>query len=217
MTNNEKIKFAWNKLIKVNNNLKNMQLFTNSANTDGFTATLNDTFIIKFNGTDFSDPKDVKTDFWFCKKIIPYGNFKSPIKVHAGFIESYKSIREELHKRFKESKKDKVFITGHSLGGALTTLAAVDFEYNFNAKLEAVAFGSPRVGNKAFFKSFSKRLPCFLNVHNGQDLVAKLSPFWTFFKHVNQKISIGKKRWYLFLGSIIDHFLEEYDRNINNL
>ncbi|CAN0306134.1 unnamed protein product, partial [Ectocarpus fasciculatus] len=42
-----------------------------------------------------------------------------------------------------------VYITGHSLGGALATLAALDHRRRYpEAKVTMYNFGSPRVGNK---------------------------------------------------------------------
>ena len=213
MTQIEKIKFAWNRIC-YGSEITNKKVFNNETHTDGFTGTINDTFIIRFNGTDFIDWKDIKTDFWFCKKKVPYDNYDSSIRVHTGLIDAYKSIRLELHQRYKNSEKNKIFISGHSLGGALTTLAAVDFQYNFKPELEAVAFASLRIGNPSFVKSFNKRVPQFLNVINGQDLVTKLPPFWTFYQHVKEKVFIGKRKWYLLLGSVKDHYWEKYHNNI---
>ena len=212
----EKIKFAWHKVCCASG-VTNKENFLNETDTDGYTGINGDYFVIRFNGTNFNQWKDIKTDFFFCKKKIPYGNYNSPIKVHSGFINAYKSIREYLHDKWKASGKSKIFISGHSLGGSLTTLAAVDFQYNFNPELEAVSFGAPRVGNRAFVKSFTERVPQFLNVINGQDLVTKLPPFFFFFQHVKEKVFIGKKKWYLFFGSVKDHFWESYKKSISEL
>ena len=47
-----------------------------------------------------------------------------------------------------------VLATGHSLGGALATLAAVDIKKKLGGDVEFINFGSPRVGNKEFFDYF---------------------------------------------------------------
>jgi triacylglycerol lipase len=216
MTNIEKIKFAWNNII-FNKGIENVEGFRNETDTEGYTGIYKDYFIIHFDSTNFFQWKDIMTDAFFFKKVVPYDNYESPIRVHSGFINSYKSIRLYLHKKFKNSGKEKVFISGHSLGGALTTCCAIDFQYNFTSKIEAVAFGCPRIGNKAFADSFNKRVPQFLRVAQGQDIATKLPPFWFFFKHVDNLIEIGKKRWWLFFGSIKDHYHEKYKKAIDKL
>ena len=50
-----------------------------------------------------------------------------------------------------------IVVCGHSLGGALATLAAVQFGREFpDAIITCVSFGSPRVGNGEFCEYFNK-------------------------------------------------------------
>lgn len=56
-----------------------------------------------------------------------------------------------------KAQKNELVITGHSLGGALSTLAAFDFN-NLGIKTNLITFGSPRVGNEKFAKELNKRL-----------------------------------------------------------
>lgn len=44
----------------------------------------------------------------------------------------------------------KIYITGHSLGGALAVLSLPDVKDNFGAVEGLLTFGQPRVGNKRF-------------------------------------------------------------------
>lgn len=79
-------------------------------------------------------------------------------KVHEGFIQTYLSARETILAPLAgERKKDRVFIAGHSLGGALATLAAPDVETHANLEVSAVyTFGCPRVGNDDFVQDFNR-------------------------------------------------------------
>ncbi|HJY64480.1 MAG TPA: hypothetical protein VJ455_10020 [Ignavibacteria bacterium] len=57
--------------------------------------------------------------------------------------------------------KMKLFITGHSLGGAMATLIArwlVDIGFNSKFKIEAYTFAAPTVGNVSFANSYNTRL-----------------------------------------------------------
>ena len=53
----------------------------------------------------------------------------------------------------------KFYVTGHSLGGALATLAAYDMraiakQYGNEANVSCYTFGAPRTGNHAFAREF---------------------------------------------------------------
>ncbi|RPF48863.1 lipase (class 3) [Hydrogenoanaerobacterium saccharovorans] len=164
---------------------------------------------ISFRGTD--SKKDWLTDFTFWKKIIPYGNTNSKIKVHTGFINAYKStgIRNEIHKLIP-SDIHYIRVTGHSYGAALAVLCAVDLQYNFPSKdYEVFLYGCPRVGNNAFKKSYNKRVFKTLRIENGNDIVTKI-PFATLgYRHVGIKLHIGKPRL-LGLVSFEQHRLQSY-------
>ena len=52
--------------------------------------------------------------------------------VHNGFQEQYESLRDNLRQKCIEYAEifepDEILVTGHSMGGALATLCAIDFE-----------------------------------------------------------------------------------------
>jgi Lipase (class 3). len=168
---------------------------------------------ITFRGTD--SPKDWQTNFMFRKMTIPYGNTRSPIRVHSGFLEAYKSpgVRDVIHRAVSDGIH-KVSVSGHSQGAALATLCSVDLEYNFPAlDYEVFLFGSPRVGNAAFRDSYNRRLLKVFRVDNGSDIVAMLPPAILGFRHVGMKLHIGTPRIPGFM-SFDAHFPQAYYRNI---
>lgn len=65
-------------------------------------------------------------------------------KVHQGFRYMFNKIWPDLQKAIPETGEP-VFYTGHSLGGALATMAAVE-----KPPAAVFSFGSPRVGNREF-------------------------------------------------------------------
>lgn len=89
--------------------------------------------------------------------------------VHSGFKEMYLSVRLKLINIIEEAiQKDKrnenllknIFLTGHSLGGALATLASLDISqlfYKYN--IVVYNFGSPRVGDHSFAALMSAVVP----------------------------------------------------------
>lgn len=116
------------------------------THTQGFTVQNGDTYYISFRGTERKF-KDVKTDLKFAKCRRSYG------KVHAGFLGAYESVRFNLLPR----PVNKVVFTGHSLGGAIAQVAALDWAYKIpNIQVEVYTFGSPRVFNKKAYKNYNK-------------------------------------------------------------
>ena len=59
------------------------------------------------------------------------------------------------------------WIAGHSLGGALATLAAYDLQAEFGFKeLQCYTFGCPRTGNHAFAQDYERVVPDTWHVVN---------------------------------------------------
>jgi len=78
------------------------------------------------------------------------------VKVHAGFQDALMAIHTELIEIVTELNCSTIWITGHSLGGALATLVAVELHLAMAQRshgqmsVALCTFGSPRVGNYAF-------------------------------------------------------------------
>lgn len=105
-------------------------------------------------------------------------------------------------------------VMGHSYGAALAVLCAVDLEYNFPRKdYEVFLFGCPRIGNRAFKKSYNKRVFKTFRVDNSNDIITKI-PFalWGY-RHVGIKIHIGIPR-ILGVVSFNDHRPQKYYTNL---
>lgn len=65
-----------------------------------------------------------------------------------------------------------VVVTGHSLGGALATLAAVDVTLNRpHVPVDLYTFGAPRIGNKAFAQWFDAQIQDSIRLVNNSDVV----------------------------------------------
>lgn len=159
---------------------------------DGYTGIKGDTFYITFFST--NSKKDWVFNFRGIRRVIPYEGTNKKIRVHTGYITAYKACRDEIANRLKASGKKKVVITGHSLGGAVATIAALDIKYNNpESSVDVVSFGSPRVGNKHFVASFNKRLPNNIRVSTGNEFTLVLPPEWTGYRHVGVNKHYGAK------------------------
>lgn len=104
------------------------------------------------------------------------------IRVHRGFFETYSSIQADVRKAVKANYKEGLWVTftGHSLGGALATLALCDLVENGlvpvqNSRL--ITFGSPRIGNATWASYFQKRFASVsTRVVHQRDVVPHLPP-----------------------------------------
>ncbi|OAJ43473.1 hypothetical protein BDEG_26831 [Batrachochytrium dendrobatidis JEL423] len=78
-------------------------------------------------------------------------------RVHAGFLSEFMRIRDTVARALLMAislhPEYKIHITGHSKGGTLATLTAVDLYMthdlpNIEKKVHLITFGTPRVGNR---------------------------------------------------------------------
>ena len=119
-------------------------------------------------------------------------------RFHRGFMESLEEIWEPLFKTVDAvvAKKDRpLFVTGHSLGGALALLAAWRLQRQMIPIHNVYTFGAPMVGNDVAAKAFEKEFPnrIFRYVDSG-DLVPTLptvSMFSNEYWHCLTEVVVG--------------------------
>lgn len=147
--------------------------------------------LLAFRGT--SSMKNLFADLRIAR--IPHppirGRFMTTPLVHRGFLQTWHSnglnhrVLELLRSIIKDNKfairsqncstmgcRDfEVLLTGHSLGGALATLAAYDIRMHLNVppcKIDCYTFGAPRVGNYAFAYDYNALVPNTWHIINDQ-------------------------------------------------
>lgn len=151
----------------------------------GYVAQSDEEIIVAFRGTaniydDLQDLDILPASFPY----VPGGG-----SVVRGFLNIYSRIRLQLAEALlKLSTRKNLFITGHSLGGALATLAALDIAVNTKFKNPTVyTFASPRTGNQSFASAYNRAVKQSVRVANVLDLVPYLPPFYT---HVQTRFPI---------------------------
>jgi len=112
-----------------------------------------DVLLVSFRGTKTWD--DVRVDVKVWPVSSPSGG-----KVHKGFHDALDGLWPSLVAALKElgNPRQPIVLTGHSLGGALATLAAARLTYG-TLKVEIAAlytFGQPQVGNRDFVNEIEK-------------------------------------------------------------
>lgn len=102
--------------------------------------------------------------------------------VHQGFEDAFRSFRNELERFFNKHGQviGRVHCIGHSLGGALATLAA-NYLQSRNLNVCLYTFGSPRVGLEPFSRFISQKMKKnIFRVFHNIDPVTTL-PTWPFY------------------------------------
>jgi triacylglycerol lipase len=154
---------------------------------EGFFATAKDTLYVVFQGS--NGITDWLSDLnFFKKKIKPYGNEDTDIEVHGGFYDQYQIVRDHIHININTKYKqyNKIVVTGHSLGSAVSVFCAIDLQYNYSFKnISMYGYGSPRTGNDAFVKSYRKRISNIYEFRYNSDIVTKVPYSWMGFNHIN--------------------------------
>lgn len=113
-------------------------------------------------------------------------------KIHKGFACAYRSVADEIMEQvriLRERKQRPVFLTGHSLGGALATICSLDLWVKLDISRREIfvsTFGSPRVGNKDFARVYKEVVPLHWRIVVDPDMVAKLPNVG--YAHVGKKV-----------------------------
>jgi len=148
--------------------------------------------VIGFRGTDSHSVYNwaenlhaTKTDFQ-----LPYPAAEG-VRVHSGFFRSYNnsSLREHLIRSVKgmleEDPDARLHVVGHSLGGAMASICALEMRLVLGVKdVRVTTFGSPRVGNAEFYRLFQGALPESRRFTHGHDIVPSVPVVYMGFNHV---------------------------------
>lgn len=124
-------------------------------------------YVLAFRGTEPTEFNDIKADLNALPDVANNGSGW----VHNGFQEEVNKIWDDVIRHLKAHPNKDLFITGHSLGGAMATIATSRLGDSVKALF---TFGSPRAGTRSFVKSFS-HIPHYRFVNNN-DIVPKV-PF----------------------------------------
>ena len=169
----EKLKSDWG--------FNHMHFFSGSS-TQAFIAAKNDFIVLSFRGTeDIAD--------WF--RNLDIDLVPGPVgHVHDGFQKALSEVWEGnagMEKAVSDLRNNgqTVWITGHSLGGALAVLAAVKLNLKSGILANGLyTLGQPRVGNAEFIAAFNDSFGgrAFRFVNNN-DIVTRVPPWIRGYRH----------------------------------
>ena len=125
-------------------------------------------------------------------KISPYND--SSISVEKGFYKAYSNVKSDIVDNLQTLSvtynTNKLLITGHSLGAAMSTLMVYDI-YTLYPIYEISHFynyGSPRVGNDNFVKSFNSFSTNYYRVTHYYDIVPHVPEEFLGYSHISNEI-----------------------------
>ena len=150
------------------------EFFSTLAGTQGYLVSKGESLFLVFRGS--QGVKDWFGNFQFSPKVPSELGLTG--QVHGGFLKDVVSVSSDLlksvHARIAGGSK-KLFITGHSLGGATAVLAAAYLAAQGIAVEALYTFGQPRVGNDEFLRQVDRLLPeRYFRFANFLDPVARI-------------------------------------------
>ena len=139
--------------------------FFDADGAQGYFLTNGTINVLSFRGTEVTQKSDILADLEAGKNVAMAGG-----KVHHGFKHELDKLWPSITKTL-ESNPGKFYVTGHSLGAAMATIAASRLQDKVTT---LITFGSPRVGDADFVKNVNIE---HYRVQNNNDAVTKM-PFW---------------------------------------
>ena len=164
-------------------------------NTQAYVAQNDEAIVVAFRGSESPNSLDGIKDWLITNAknflLLPEGELGKDFvaagvgaRFHAGFLDALADIWQPLFTAVDASVQQNerpVWITGHSLGGALALMAAWRFARNFVPVYQVYTFGGPMIGNEAAAQAFEREFPNrifrFVDDH---DIVPRLPTFSLF-------------------------------------
>lgn len=181
-------------LLKTELSSLRMELIEPTFDSDGTQAILvdfKDHVVLGFRGTEATSIKDIKADAKAVSMASPTGG-----KIHKGFYQAYGTVESQIQERLnkKDITQKPLFITGHSLGGALATIAAKRLVHQGGISA-CYTFGSPRVGDEEWVSQIKTPLyrlvnaaDCVTMLPPGQEVVTVFSWLVSFIPTVGKRL-----------------------------
>jgi len=178
-------------------------------NTQAWLGTNDDHVVVAFRGTESPTSLDGLKDILLTDAmnllVVPEGRLGHDLaaagvgaRFHKGFVDAIAAIWPALVVAVEEEVKRRdrpVWLTGHSLGGALALFGAWLLKRRFITVEEVCTFGAPMIGNAAARDAFNREFAGKIHRYvNGRDPVPKLpamSLVANEFAHVDRERLLG--------------------------
>jgi len=177
--------------------------------------------IVSFRGTTndvnrLSDINILDKQYILNKSI--FESINQVVNMHEGFLNTYLSIKNDIYTKCNNLLNNgatKIFITGHSLGGAVSKICIFDFIMNINKlnissdNISSIQIGAPSVGSNNFVYLYNKYVKNTFEISHINDPIPKiLSWYYKYTKNIYTVFSN--------VYSDNAHFLNTYKDCIDN-
>jgi hypothetical protein len=178
-------------------------------NTQAYVAENDGAVVVAFRGSQAPTTLDGLKDWLLTNAdnylVIPEGRIGTDFaaagvgaRFHRGFMEALHEIWEPLVTAVTKAVQTgdrPLWITGHSLGGALALLAAWRLQRNFITVHEVVTFGAPMIGNlaaaQAFEQEFAGKIFRYVSLEDPVPLLPSMSLVANAYAHCPTEISLA--------------------------
>lgn len=143
------------------------------------------------------------------------------VRVHTGFHRQFASLIGQIEAELaaRPTPPHAVVCCGHSLGGALATIAAAHLAASLPEGVRCYTFGCPRVGNRRFARLFGRLVPDHWRVNNDEDPVPMI-PMSLRFVHTPRHVDFNDAgehrtrhgdRWFLMRMLLLFRKIDIFD------
>ncbi len=180
-------------------------------NTQAYIATSADHIVVAFRGTESPSALEGLKDWLLTDAVnllmVPEGRLGTDLasagvgaRFHQGFVsalaESWPDISGAVKAELKQSERP-LWITGHSLGGALALFAGWMCHRQFLNVHHIATYGAPMIGNQeacqAFDKEFKGKISRFVNQTDPVPKLPTISLIANSYGHVQREYLMGEK------------------------
>jgi hypothetical protein len=146
-------------------------------------------------------------------ELVPMEGTLSGVRCAAGVGQVADSLRAEVRAALASGGGEPVVLVGHSLGGAVVDVLALELALEGSA-VAVVTFGASRPGDGRFSRSFQRNVRQAWRVENPKDVVPHWPPVWLCYRHVGRTVKV---RFHGAEGPFENHSMRRYCRAVEDL
>ncbi len=184
--------------------------------TQAFIATNAEHIILSFRGTE-KNVKDITTDLEF-KKSCP--SWATNITIHHGFNKAFSpAVQKAIQQTLSTLSGKRLWVCGHSLGGALASVAGAWLTTQQHHVHGILTIGQPRTGDIDFKNWYDNTLGLqskHLRFTNDHDMVPHVPPRFVHYHHVGTHLHFDEHgtlqhnppQWLQWVDTAVDTMME---------